>query len=97
MPQALTAMSFKMAIPVILMTFGLANTIFIGLAIMLFATVGHGTPVWQIILLAAIFGFCSSLQYTRDGHVAGGKDPSPNGGFEQRALRPSTGQRRGSA
>jgi MFS family permease len=62
-------MSFKMAIPVILMRFGfrlvlVANTILIGLAIMLFATVGHGTPVWQIILLAAVFGFCSSLQYT---------------------------------
>jgi len=69
MPQALTAMSLKMAMPVILMRLGfrlvlVANTILIGLATMLFATVGHGTPIWQIVLLAAIFGFCSSLQYT---------------------------------
>ncbi len=69
MPQALAAMSFKMAMPVILMRFGfrlvlVANTVLIGLAIMLFATVGQGTPVWQIIVLAALFGFCSSLQYT---------------------------------
>jgi EmrB/QacA subfamily drug resistance transporter len=69
MPQALAAMSLKMAMPIILMRFGfrlvlVANTILIGLTIMLFATVGHGTPIWQIILLGAVFGFCSSLQYT---------------------------------
>ena len=69
MPQALTAMGLKIAMPIILMRFGfrlvlVANTILIGLTIMLFATVGHGTPIWQIILLGAVFGFCSSLQYT---------------------------------
>ncbi len=69
MPQALTAMSLKMAMPALLMRLGfrrvlVANTILIGLAIMLFATVGHGTAIGHIVLLAAIFGFCSSLQYT---------------------------------
>ncbi len=69
MPQALAALSFKMAMPAILTRFGfrlvlVSNTILIGLAIMSFATVSPGTAIWQIVLQAAVFGFCSSLQYT---------------------------------
>jgi EmrB/QacA subfamily drug resistance transporter len=69
MPQALTAICFKMAMPVILTKFGfrlvlVANTILMGLTIVSFAAIGPGTAVWQIVLQAAVFGFCSSLQYT---------------------------------
>jgi hypothetical protein len=42
----------------------LSNTIFLGLVIVLFATVGAGTPVVVIVLQALAFGFFSSLQYT---------------------------------
>jgi EmrB/QacA subfamily drug resistance transporter len=69
MPQALTAMGLKMAMPAILTRFGfrlvlVINTVFIGLVIMSFAAVGPGTTVGQILVQGAIFGFCSSLQYT---------------------------------
>ena len=33
-------------------------------ALMLFATVGPGTPVWLIVLQASCYGACTSLQYT---------------------------------
>jgi MFS family permease len=42
----------------------IANTVILGLLIMLFATIGAGTPVWLIVALAFAFGFFSSLQYT---------------------------------
>jgi len=69
MPQALAAMSLKMAMPAMLTRLGfrvvlVGNTIFIGLSIISFALVGHGTSILQIVLQGALFGFCSSLQYT---------------------------------
>jgi EmrB/QacA subfamily drug resistance transporter len=69
MPQAIAAMSLKMTMPRILSRFGyrgvlISNTVILGLLIWLFATIGVGTPVWIIVLLAFGYGFFSSLQYT---------------------------------
>ena len=68
-PQPLAAICLKMAVPHILARFGyrrvlLWNTVLMGALIMLFATIGPGTPVWQILVQAFLFGFCSSLQYS---------------------------------
>ncbi len=69
MPQALAAMSLKLTMPHILRRFGhrnvlLSNTMMLGLLIILFATIGPGTPVWLIVIQAFAFGFFTSLQYT---------------------------------
>jgi EmrB/QacA subfamily drug resistance transporter len=68
-PQAIAAMSLKLTMPRILNRVGyrgvlISNTIILGLLIVLFATIGVGTPVWLIVLQAFCFGFFSSLQYT---------------------------------
>jgi predicted MFS family arabinose efflux permease len=75
MPQALAALSFKVAMPRILRTFGyrgvlISNTLLIGLQIMLFATIGRGTPVWLIVAEVFCYGFFTSLQYTSMGTLA---------------------------
>ena len=36
----------------------------LGLLIVLFATIGVGTPVWLIVAQVFVFGFFTSLQYT---------------------------------
>jgi EmrB/QacA subfamily drug resistance transporter len=69
MPQPLAAMGVRLITPRLLRMFGyrrvlVVNTLLIGVVIMLFATVGPGTPVWMIILQATAFGFLSSLQFT---------------------------------
>jgi MFS family permease len=69
MPQAIAAMSLKMTMPNILARFGyrgvlISNTVILGLLILLFATIGVGTPAWLIVVQAFCFGFFSSLQYT---------------------------------
>ncbi len=69
MPQPLAAIAFRFSVPGLLSYFGyrkllLANTIFMGLTMMAFATVDQGTAIWLIILQACGFGFFSSLQYT---------------------------------
>jgi EmrB/QacA subfamily drug resistance transporter len=69
MPQAIAAMSLKMTMPRILERFGyrgvlVSNTLVIGLMIMLFATIGVGTPVWLIVTELFTYGFFTSLQYT---------------------------------
>jgi EmrB/QacA subfamily drug resistance transporter len=69
MPQAIAAMSLKMTMPRILSRFGyravlISNTLILGLLISLFAGIGVGTPVWDIVILAFCYGFFSSLQYT---------------------------------
>ncbi len=69
MPQAIAAMSLKMTMPRILARFGyravlISNTVILGLLILLFATIGVGTPAWLIVLQGFFFGFFSSLQYT---------------------------------
>ncbi len=69
MPQSVAAMSFKMMMPKLLARFGyrrvlICNTIFLGVLIVLFATIGPRTPVWLLVAQAFAFGFFSSLQYT---------------------------------
>jgi len=69
MPQAVAAMSLKMTMLGILRRFGyrrvlISNTLFLGLLLVLFATIGVGTPVWLIVAQAFVFGFFTSLQYT---------------------------------
>jgi hypothetical protein len=69
MPQALAAMSLKLTMPKILARVGyrgvlISNTLILGLLIILFATIGTGTPLWLIVMQAFCFGFFTSLQYT---------------------------------
>ena len=69
MPQAIAAMTMKLAMPSILARFGyrgvlISNTVILGLLIMLFATIDVATPVPLIVLQAFCFGFFTSLQYT---------------------------------
>src|SRR5580700_7169764 len=69
MPQAIAAISLKMTMPRILNRFGyravlISNTVILGVLIVLFATIGEGTPVLLIVALTFCFGFFSSLQYT---------------------------------
>jgi EmrB/QacA subfamily drug resistance transporter len=69
MPQALAAMSLKMTMPAVLARFGyrgvlISNTVMLGLFILLFATIGVGTPIWLIVAQVFCFGFFTSLQYT---------------------------------
>jgi EmrB/QacA subfamily drug resistance transporter len=69
LPQVVSALSLKMVMPKILSRFGyrtvlVFNTALLGILIMLFATVGAGTPVWAIVVLALVLGFVTSLQYS---------------------------------
>ena len=69
MPQAVAALSLKLIMPRILRYFGyrvvlISNTLILGAIILLFATVGIGTPVWLIVVQAFSFGFFNSLQFT---------------------------------
>ena len=68
-PQVAASMSLKLTMPAILQRLGyrrvlISNTMILGLLIMLFATIGVGTPVWLIVVQAFVFGFFTSLQYT---------------------------------
>jgi EmrB/QacA subfamily drug resistance transporter len=69
MPQAIAAMSLKLTMPRILARFGyravlISNTVMIGVLILVFATIGKGTPVWLIVVEVFSYGFFTSLQYT---------------------------------
>jgi EmrB/QacA subfamily drug resistance transporter len=69
MPQALAAISFKFTLPAILRKFGyrqvlIANTVMLGVMLMLFSLIDVSTPGWLIALLAFAFGFFTSTQYT---------------------------------
>jgi len=69
MPQALASMSTKFLLPKILSRIGyrgvlISNTAILGILLLLFATIGLQTPVWEIVLLAFIYGAFTSLQYT---------------------------------
>ncbi|MGB6482375.1 MAG: DHA2 family efflux MFS transporter permease subunit [Candidatus Acidiferrales bacterium] len=69
MPQAIAAMSLKVTMPRILAQLGyrvvlISNTLIIGLFILLFATIGKGTPVWLVVIEVFFYGFFTSLQYT---------------------------------
>ena len=69
MPQAVAAISLKLAMAKVLARVGyrtvlVSNTVVLGALIVLFATIGAGTPVWLIVIQAFLFGFFTSLQYT---------------------------------
>ncbi|MFI5197684.1 MAG: MFS transporter [Thermoanaerobaculia bacterium] len=69
MPQSIAAMGIRAGMTRILRRFGyrrvlLANTIVMGGAIALFATIRSGAPVALIVVLALLFGSAASLQYT---------------------------------
>ena len=69
MPQAAAAMSTKFLMPQILTRLGyrgvlVSNTVILGCALLLFATIGPGTPIWVIVLQAFCYGIFVSLQYT---------------------------------
>jgi hypothetical protein len=69
MPQAIAAMSTKFLMPRILDRVGyrgvlISNTLILGVLLMLFATIGPGTPLWVIALQAFCYGALTSLQYT---------------------------------
>jgi EmrB/QacA subfamily drug resistance transporter len=69
MPQALAAMSLKLTLPHILRKFGyrrvlISNTVMLGAMLILFSTIDVGTPAWLIVLMAFIYGFFTSTQYT---------------------------------
>jgi EmrB/QacA subfamily drug resistance transporter len=69
MPQSVAAIGLKMMMPIILTRYGyrvvlLSNTLAMGGTIVLFATIGAGTPIFVIVFLAVCFGFLASLQYT---------------------------------
>jgi EmrB/QacA subfamily drug resistance transporter len=69
MPQAAAAMSTKMLMPRLLAKVGyrgvlVSNTVVLGLLLMLFATIGPGTPIWLIVLQAFCYGALTSTQYT---------------------------------
>src|ERR1700720_1607351 len=60
MPQAVAAMSLKMTMRGILKRFGyrtvlISNTLMLGLLIILFATIGAGTPVWLIVAQVFVY------------------------------------------
>jgi EmrB/QacA subfamily drug resistance transporter len=69
MPQAFAAMATKVLLPGILSRVGyravlISNTVILGLLLMLFATIGRGTPLWLIVMQAVCYGALTSLQYT---------------------------------
>jgi MFS family permease len=69
MPQAVASMSMKPFMTRLLTRFGyrgvlVSNTVIIGVLLLLFATIGLHTPIWDIVLLAFLYGGFTSLQYT---------------------------------
>ncbi|HEX3682885.1 MAG TPA: DHA2 family efflux MFS transporter permease subunit [Bryobacteraceae bacterium] len=69
MPQAVASMTMKLIMQRLLTRLGyrgvlISNTVCIGFLLVLFATIGLGTPVWLIVLLAFLYGGFTSLQYT---------------------------------
>jgi MFS family permease len=42
----------------------ISNTVVLGCLLMLFATIGPGTPIWLIVLQAFCYGALTSTQYT---------------------------------
>lgn len=69
LPQAAASISTKLIMPWLLNRLGyrgvlISNTVIIGGLVILFASIGLGTPVWAIVLLAFCYGGFTSLQYT---------------------------------
>jgi EmrB/QacA subfamily drug resistance transporter len=68
-PQAVAAMCIKVVIVRLLQRFGyhavlIANTVMLGVMLMLFATIGPGTPFWLIVVQAFCYGGLTSTQYS---------------------------------
>jgi MFS family permease len=68
-PQAAAALSTKFFMPQLLSRVGyrnvlVANTVLLGFVLMLFATVGPGTPAWLIVAQAFCYGALTSTQYS---------------------------------
>jgi len=68
-PQAAASMSMKLIMPRLLNRIGyrdvlISNTVVVGVLLILFGTIGLGTPVSEIVLLAFFYGGFTSLQYT---------------------------------
>jgi EmrB/QacA subfamily drug resistance transporter len=69
MPQAIASLGMKLLMQRLLTCLGyravlISNTLLIGLLLVLFGTIGPGTSVWTIVLLAFFYGGLTSLQYT---------------------------------
>ena len=69
MPQAIASMGMKRIMPRLLSRIGyrgvlISNTLILGALLIVFATIGLGTPVWAIVLQAFLYGAFTSLQYT---------------------------------
>jgi MFS family permease len=69
MPQAIAAMTMKTVMPGLLRRVGyrgvlISNTLILGVLLMVVATIGLGTPVWVIVVLAFVYGAFTSLQYS---------------------------------
>jgi EmrB/QacA subfamily drug resistance transporter len=69
MPQAIASLFMKLFMQKLLTRIGyrsvlISNTLIIGVLLALFGTIGSGTPVWLILLLAFLYGGFTSLQYT---------------------------------
>ncbi|MEJ0069927.1 MAG: MFS transporter [Pseudomonadota bacterium] len=69
MPQAAAALSTKFLVARLLDRVGyrgvlIANTLVLGLLLMLFATIGPATPLWLIVLQAFCYGAFTSVQFT---------------------------------
>jgi len=68
-PQAAAGLSSKIIIAPLLRRYGyrrvlIGNTLLMSVFLMLFATIGIGTPVWLIVTQALIYGALTSTQYT---------------------------------
>jgi MFS family permease len=68
-PQALASLGTKFFLPQILQRLGyrmllISNTVVLGAIVLLFATVGPGTPPWLIVVQASFYGAFQSLQLT---------------------------------
>src|ERR1700744_2012344 len=69
MPQALASMGMKTILRKLLGARGykmvlVVNTLVIGVLLGLFAVIGLHTPLWVIVLIAVLYGACTSLQYS---------------------------------
>ena len=67
--QVTAALSTKAVLPRILDRVGyrnvlISNTVILGAMLMLFATVGPGTPLWLIVAQAFVYGAFQSLQFS---------------------------------
>jgi len=69
MPQAVASMTMKLVMSQILTRLGyrgvlISNTLMIGILLSMFATIGLGTSILTIVVLAFLYGAFTSLQYT---------------------------------